>query len=181
MRCVLQPWGWLGPVCEPGSRPQRLRSAELCCLEVMCWTLALANPILTKPCFLSRSSLLLLVDFQIIRPVSEADSVFSPGGRTPVLWDLITRRGWPSTGPSKAQSLSSPPPPPHPPLPPVQPPLARTSGAQPSELAAVACQGLVGVFDPVLRWSDSDLHRFPPLCPLELVRGGMGSCRVTSS
>lgn len=56
-------------------------------------------------------SLLLLVDFQIIRLVSEADLVFSPRGRTPVLWGLITRRDWPSTSPSKAQLLTSLPPP----------------------------------------------------------------------
>lgn len=42
--------------------------------------------------------------------------MFSPRGRTPVLWGLITRRNWPSTGPSKAQLLPSPTLPPAPPL-----------------------------------------------------------------
>lgn len=59
---------------------------------------------------------------QTIRLVSEADSVFSPRGRTPVLWGLITRRDWPSTSPSKAQLPPMPRPAhPHPaPAPPAQ-------------------------------------------------------------
>lgn len=91
-----------------------------------CLIFAHAHAILTQLCFPSwLFSPPLLVDFQIIRLVSEANSVFSRRGRTPLLWGLITRRSWPSTSPSKAQL-----PPasyPHPP-PPMQPLLAQTSG-----------------------------------------------------
>lgn len=101
-------WEPRGGGLGPGAGPLALSPAGPLLSSVTCLTLAHAHTILTELCFLSWLFSLSLVDFQIIRLVSEADLVFSPRGRTPVLWGLITRRDWPSTSPSKAQLLTSP-------------------------------------------------------------------------
>lgn len=97
--------------------------------------------------------------------------MFSPRGRTPVLWALITRRDWPSTSPSKAQLLpGSPQPRPVPPL------LAQTSGLS---LRVTRChlQGHLGTSSPVLCRSGIHSHPFFPV-DFFLSRHRWGLCLV---
>lgn len=84
--------------------------------------------------------------------------MFSPRGRTPVLWGLITRRNWPSTSPSKAQ-LSPPAPLPLPRAaasstdPRAQPPRHPVPGGPLGHLPAPGCRlvplSLLVFFSPV--------------------------------
>lgn len=139
------------PVGETGAGPSAPELGRSSCL-------LLSDGFDSCPCLHASNQTsisLSLVDFQIIRLVSEADLVFSPRGRTPVLWGLITRRDWPSTSPSKAQC--SPPP--------ALPFQCRTSSTDfwarpPSHPLPPA--GHSGVSTPGLAGSSINLHPFFP-------------------